>query len=181
MLSLTNKEYREVLNELKELEELKKSKMLLESENNRLKNEIDILTTELEGIAFTISSSESYLSSFEDNKNKYLKSIEDLTSKKEVIMNGLTEFRSKMKIVKEDMESSAKLQEDLIHELRDISNEKGIVIKRLDSIKLGLEKIYDEKNTRIPNLNLCESLLKHIYTSLKDTQNRMEVSVLLNK
>ncbi|MBF0226367.1 MAG: hypothetical protein HQK76_13010 [Desulfobacterales bacterium] len=180
MLSLTE-EYREVLNELKELEELKKTKIFLDSENNRLKNEMDLLTTELEGIAFIISSSDSYLSSFEDNKNRYLKIIDDLTSKKEIIMSELTEFRSKMKIVKEDMDSSAKLQEDLIHELHDISNEKGIVIKRLDAIKVGLEKIYNEKNIRVPNLNLCESLLKHIYTTLKDTQNRMEVSVLLKK
>jgi hypothetical protein len=86
-----------------------------------------------------------------------------------------------IKATREDQESSSNLKDSLKDELNDIQGEKTMVIKRLNDIKTGLEKISGDKDVKLPHLKGYDSVLKQTYNVFKETQNRMEVSLMLRQ
>ena len=96
-------------------------------------------------------------------------------------MRETNELHLEVKAAKEDEETSAKLIDTLKDELHDIKTQRAVVIKRLNDIKSGIERISGDKELRIPHLKGYESVLKQIYTAFKETQNRMEVSLMLRQ
>ncbi len=174
-------EYEHIVDELRELRELENMKTFLEVENGRLKTQIELLTGQLEGINIAISSTEASLVSLEKRVKRSSKNVEELESKRDLLMAEANNLHLQIKATREDQESSSNLKDSLKDELNDIQGEKTMVIKRLNDIKTGLEKISGDKDVKLPHLKGYDSVLKQTYNVFKETQNRMEVSLMLRQ
>jgi hypothetical protein len=86
-----------------------------------------------------------------------------------------------IKAGREDIESCSKLEESFKDELHDISGEKAVVLKRLNDITTGLQKISREREDKLPYLRQYDGVLKQVYNVFMEAQNRMEVSLLMRK
>jgi chromosome segregation ATPase len=176
-----DEEYEYIVDELRELRELENMKTFLEVENGKLKTQIELLTGQLEGINIAISSTEASLVSLEKRVKRSSKNVEDLESKRDLLMAEANNLHLQIKATREDQESSSNLKDSLKDELHDIQGEKTMVIKRLNDIKTGLEKISGDKDVKLPHLKGYDSVLKQTYNVFKETQNRMEVSLMLRQ
>jgi chromosome segregation ATPase len=170
-----------MIDAIRELEELKRTKLFLEAENNRLKTQINHLTSEMEGVDIAISAAQAYMVSYESNRETCIDNIEKLSDRKETLINDINALRLKLISVREDRESTATLNETLKNEFNEIVEEKSLVVKRLSAINLGLKEISADKGHRLPNLKWYDAILKKIYVEFVEAQNRMEVSMALKK
>ncbi len=167
------------MNELRELHELQNTKTFLEGENSRLKNQIERVTDELEGMNIAVSSAEAYLASYENKRKKCSKNIEKLNSQKDVLTGEISDLRLKIKAAREDEESTANLTEMLQDELHRIEGEKTLVIKRLSDMKTRLQEISTDRDVKLPHLKWYDGILKQTYNVFMETKDRMEVSLIL--
>ena len=179
--NMDDEEYEYIVDELRELRELENMKTFLEVENGKLKTQIELLTGQLEGLNIAISSTEASLVSLEKRVKRSSKNVEDLESKRDLLMAEANNLHLQIKATREDQESSSNLKDSLKDELHDIQGEKTMVIKRLNDIKTGLEKISGDKDVKLPHLKGYDSVLKQTYNVFKETQNRMEVSLMLRQ
>ena len=179
--NMDNEEYEHIVDELRELRELENMKTFLEVENGRLKSQIEFLTGQLEGINIAISSTEASLVSFENRIKKSSKNIEKLESKMDLLMAEMNNLHLQIKAARGDEESTSNLKDRLKDELNDIMTQRAVVIKRLNDIRSGIHRISSDKELRAPHLKGYDSVLKQIYTAFKETQNRMEVSLVLRQ
>ena len=164
-----------------ELEELKRTKLFLESENNRLKTQINHLSGELEGVDIAISAAQAHMESYESSRENSIDNVEKLIDRKENLINEINALRLKLLAMREDRESTATLNETLKNEFNEIIEEKSLVVKRLSAINRGLKEISEDKGQRLPNLKWYDAILKKIYIEFVEAQNRMEVSMALKK
>lgn len=178
---LDDDDYEFMVDALKELEELRKTKLFLEAENQRLHTQINHLTGELEGIDIAISSARAYMASYESRKKTSADHIEQLSDRKEALISEINALHLRIAAAREDRESTARLNETLIDEFNDIVDEKSIVVKRLSAISKGLKDITVHKEQRLPNLKWYDAILKKIYVEFVEAQNRMEVAMVLKK
>ena len=174
-----DEEYEEIVDELRGFHELQNTKTFLEAENSRLKNQIESLTAELEGINIAISSAEAYLASYENSRKKSAENIEKLKPRKDVLTAEISDLGLKVKVARGDEKSTANLTDMLKDELYQIEGEKTVVIKRLNDIKIGLQEISSDKDVKLPHLKWYDGILKQIHNVLMETQSRMEVSLIL--
>jgi len=107
--------------------------------------------------------------------------LKSLSAKRDLLMSEIDDLHLKIKVAKQDEEMSMRLIKTLTDDLLDIMTQKGIVNKKLDDIQSGIHKISSEKDLRVPQLKKYDSLLKDIRTRLMETQNRMEVSLMLRQ
>ena len=178
-MNTTNEEHGKILDELREFRELENMKAFLQKENAQLKSQIEFLTGELEGTNIAISTAEADMVSCETRTKKSSENIEELESKRDLLIEEINDFRLQIKAVGEDEESSSMLEDSLQNELDDILGEKAVVAKRFDDIKTGLQKISGDKAVKLPHLKGYDSALKQIRNVFQETQNRMEVSLML--
>ncbi len=178
-VTMGDEEYEEIVDELRELHELQNTKTFLEVENSRLKNEIEVLTAELEGINIAMSSAEAYIASYESRRKKCAENVEKLRPQKDVLTAEISDLRLKIKASREDKESTSNLSNMLKDELYDIEGEKRVVLKRLNDIKTGLQQISSDRDAKLPNVRWYDGMLKQTYNVFMETQNRMEVSLIL--
>ena len=179
--NMDDEEYEHIVDELWELRELENMKTFLEAENSRLKSQIEFLTGQFEGINIAISSTEASLELFEKKVKRSSKNIEDLESKRDLLTAEANNLHLQIKAVREDEESSSDLKDSLKDELNDIEGEKAMVIKRLNDIRTGLQRISSDRNDKLPHLKSYESVLKQTCNVFKEIQNRMEVSLMLRQ
>ncbi len=179
--NMEDEEYEEFLDELRELRELENMKTFLEAENSRLKSQIELLTGQFEGINIAISSTEASLELFEKKIKRSSKNIEDFESKRDLLMAEANNLHLQIKAAREDEESSSDLKDSLKDELNDIEGEKTMLIKRLNDIRTGLQRISSDRNVKLPHLKSYESVLKQTCNVFKEIQNRMEVSLMLRQ
>lgn len=170
-----------MMDAIRELEELKRTKLFLESENNRLKTQINHLSGELEGVEIAISAAQAYMESYESSRETCIANIEKLIDRKEVLINEINALRIKLISMREDRESTTTLNETLKNEFNEIIEEKSLVVKRLSAVNRGLKEISADKGQRMPNLKWYDAILKKIYIEFVEAQNRMEVSMALKK
>ena len=171
--------YKELVDEIRALKELENMKRFLESENERLKSQIDALVGEHEGIGISIGTAEEYMASYKKSRDKCNNDIEKLKSRKDLLVQEINELYLKIKAAREDDESITKLIDTQNDELRDIKSQKALVAKRLRDIQIGIEKISSDKELKIPHLKEYDSVLKQLCTAFMEAQNRMEVSFML--
>ena len=177
--NMDDEEYEHIVDELRELRELENMKTFLEVENGRLKSQIEFLTGQLEGINIAISSTEASLELFEKKRKRSSKTREDLESKRDLLTAEANNLHLQIKAAREDEESSSDLKDSLKDELNDIEGEKIILIKRLNDIRTGLQRISSDRNLKLPHLKSYKSVLKQTCNVFKEIQNRMEVSLVL--
>jgi chromosome segregation ATPase len=170
-----------MMDAVRELEELKRTKLFLEAENNRLKTQINQLTGESEGVDIAMSAAQAYMVSYENSRETCIDNIEKLIERKECLINDINALRLNLTSVREDRESTATLNETLKNEFNEIVEEKSLVVKRLSAINRGLKEISADKGQRLPNLKWYDAILKKIYSEFVEAQNRMEVSMVLKK
>ena len=180
-LTVDERGYKELVDEIRALKELENMKRFLDSENERLKSQIDALVGEHEGIGISISTAEEYMASYKKSREKCHNDIEKLKAKKDLLVQEINELHLKIKAAREDDESITKLIDTQNDELRDIKSQKGLVGKRLRDIQIGIEKISNEKDLKIPHLKEYDSVLKQLCTAFVEAQNRMEVSFMLRQ
>lgn len=179
--NMDDEEYEHIVDELRELRELENMKTFLEVENGKLKSQIELLTGQLEGINIAISSTEESIVSLEKRVKRSSKNIENLESKKDLLVAEANNLHLQIKATRQDEESSSGLKDSLKDELNDIEGEKTMVMKRLDDIRRGLERISSDRDVKLPQLKGYESVLKQICNAFKETQNRMDVSLMLRQ
>lgn len=179
--NMSDDDYEHMIDAVRELEELKRTKLFLEAENNRLKAQANNLTGELDGIDIAISSAQAYTTSYESRKKICTDNIEKLNDRKEALINDINSLLLKITAAREDRESTATINETLTNEFKEIVDEKSIVVNRLSAISKGLKEISVNKGQRLPNLKWYDAILKKIYVEFVEAQNRMEVSMVLKK
>ncbi len=180
-VSVSDEQYDEIANELREIHELQNTKAFLEAENSRLKSQMETLTAELEGINIAISSGEAYIVSYENRRRQCAESVEKLRPQKDAITTEITNVRFKIKAAEEDEESTSNLTDMLKEEIHQIKDEKIVVMKRLCDVERGLKQISSDRDVKLPHLKWYDKMLKQMYNALVETQNRMEVSLILRK
>jgi chromosome segregation ATPase len=178
---MDDRDYEELVAELRAFRELENMKRFLEAENGRLRAQIEALTGELGGIRIALTAAKANTESYERRRKKCDEDVEKLKSKRDILISEIDDLRLKTKTAKEDEEASSKLRDALKGQLYDTETEKEILIKRLNDIRTGIHRISRDRELRIPHLKRYDSVLKQIYTSFKETQNRMEVSLMLKQ
>nr|ASQ41169.1 magnetosome protein Mad26 [Candidatus Magnetananas rongchenensis] len=166
---------------LREIRELKNTKLFLKSENERYRTQVESLSGELDGLSISISSAEAYSKSYNNRKKKCIENISTLKSKKETLIRKVSKFHDEIKRIQDDEKATRNLHEKLKGELNEIFDEKSIVMGRIKDVKKGLKKINLEKKVKAPNIKNCDNVLKQVHTSLKKIQNKMEVSMLFKR
>lgn len=179
--TMDDEEYEQFKDELREFHELENMRIFLGVENDRLKRQIESLTSELEGIDVAMSSSKDYLASYEQRKKEYSHNIEKAAAKEEMLADEVSSLHYQIKAIREDIETTSKLEESFRSELNDINGEKAVVLKRLNDITAGLQRISREKEYRLPHLRWYDGTLKQVYNVFMEAQNRMEVSQIMRK
>jgi len=177
--AMGEEEYEKIVDELRGFNEFQNTKTFLEAENSRLKNEIDAMTAELEGISIAMSSVEAYMVSYGSRTRKCVENIEKTGPKRDVLTAEISDLRLKVKAATKDVESTLNLTNMLKDELNQIEAEKKIVAKRLDDINIGLQQISSDKDVKFPHLKRYDGMFKQIHNVFMETQNRMEVSLML--
>ncbi len=178
---LDDEEYKQFEEELREFHELENMRIFLEAENDRLTRQIESLPSELEGIDVAMSSSEDYLASYEQRKKEYSHNIEETAAKEDLLADELSSLHYQIKAIREDIETTSKLEESFNAELNDINGQKAVVLKRFNAISAGLQKISREKEFKLPHLKWYDGTLKQVYNVFMEAQNRMEVSLIIKK
>lgn len=174
-------EYETVVQELRALRELEGLKRFLQVENLKLKNQIDTCAGELEGIAISMSAVEMTVDSYDTEIKKCEKDEEKLKETKEVLMRDISELHTKIKAAKEDDASCSRLIDALRDDLSDVEAKKEVSIKRLMDIREGIQTINREKKLKMPRLRVYDSVLKQLHTAFRESENRMEVSLMLKQ
>jgi chromosome segregation ATPase len=177
--TMGNEEYDKIIDELREFHELQNTRTFLEAENSRLKNKIEVLTAELEGINIAMSSAEAYMASCESKRKECAENLKELRAKRDVLTAEISDLRLTIKASREDKESTSNLTNMLKNELYHIEGEKTVLLKRLNDIKSGLEQISSDRDVKLPHLEWYDVMLKQIHNVFVETQNRMEVSLIL--
>ena len=173
--------YDEMVDELREFRELENMQAFLLMENGRLKSRIESLAGELEGINVAVSLVEADLALYETRITDCSENIEVLDLKRNELVEEISNLHLQIKAASEDEESSANLEMSLRDELAEIEGERAVVIKRLNDIKTGLQRISNHKAMKLPHLKGYKTTLKQIYNIFKESQNRMEVSLILRQ
>jgi len=180
-VTMDDEEYEDLVDEIRELRELKNMKEFLQAENDLLKSQLERLTRELKGIEITESATKAYMASYEKRRKKCSVNIEKLKSKKDALMGQADDLHLRIKAAKADAESSLALKDNLEEELGGIKAEQAVVLKRFKDVKAGLQRISSAGDAKLPHLMLYDTILKQIYHVFSETQNRMEVSLMMRK
>ena len=178
---MAEKEPKGGVDELGAFEDLENMKRFLEAENGKLRTLIDELTGELEGIEISISSAKAYVDSYEKRRESGIVDLKNLENKKIVLMKEIDDLHLKLKVAKHDEEISEKLIQTLKGELMEIKTQKGIITQRLFDIQSGIRNISSERALKVPHLKKYDSILKDLHKKLMETQNRMEVALMLRQ
>ena len=180
-IDLGRGEYEELQEELNELRELANMKTFLQEENARYRDQIEVLTNELDGIGISISATEAYIAAHEEKRKKFKENIEKLKAGKEALTAEVNRIHLQIKAGRDDEQSTAILIGSLRQELDEIRTEKAIVGKRLESVRAGIDRISQDRETRLPHLKEYDDICRQVRTVLKEAQNRMEVSLKLRQ
>lgn len=180
-VTMDDEEYEDLIDEISEIRELENMKMFLETENGRLISHMEHLTRELEGIEIAASASNAYMDSYEKRRRKCSINVEKLIPKKDLLMSQADDLHLRINAAKADAESSLTLKETLEEELGEIKGEKTVLLKRFQDVKAGLQQIARAGDAKLPHLIWYDTILKQILNVFAETQNRMEVSLIMKK
>ncbi|MBF0475507.1 MAG: hypothetical protein HQK59_06670 [Deltaproteobacteria bacterium] len=174
-------DYQELAVDIREIGELEKMKRFLEAENDRLRRQVDTLTGELDGISIALSSTKSYTTSYLERRRKSLENIDRQKGRKELLLNEIDQLHLKVKATQEDERSLANLSNSLEEELDGIRDERLLVRKKFSDMKSGINQIAKHKESKLPDLKSYDDVLRQIYRVFKETQHRMDVSLIMKK
>lgn len=164
-----------------ELRELANTRKFLQDETDRYTKQIDQLTQELDGIDISISATEAALAAYEERRLAYDENSRKLEARKEALTSEVNRLHLQIKAAEADEQSSALLIGSLKQELDEIRTEKGIIQRRLENLKAGINRIGQDRESRFPHLKTYDEVYRQVRTVLKDAQNRMEVSLKLRQ
>ncbi len=180
-VTMDDEEYDDLIDEISEIRELENMKMFLETENGRLISQLERLTRELEGIEIAASASNAYIDSYEKRRRQCSINVEKLIPQKDLLVSQADDLHLRINAAKADAASSLKLKNTLEEELDEIEGEKTVVLKRFQDVKSGLEQIARAGDAKLPHLIWYDTILKQILNVFAETQNRMEVSLIMKK
>ncbi len=163
------------------LRELENMHAFLVSENDRLKEQVDLLTAELEGLNISISAAKKDLGSYTTRKLDATGNVDLLKSERDRLVSEINRLHLQNKTINQEIELSSHLWENMADELDFLLEEKAVVVRRLNDVQSGLHRLSKDKETKLPRLKEYDSVLKEIYRTFKDAQNRIEVSMLLKQ
>ncbi len=167
--------------EMGALREMRNMVSFLEAENDTLKKQVDTLVAELEGLNISISAARKDLSSYSVKKVEATGNISVLRSERDRLVTEINQLHLQNKTINKETELSTHLLDNLQNELGHLTSERDVALKRLTDVQSGLHRISADKDIKVPRLKEYDSVLKQIYRSFKETQNRIEVSMLLRQ
>lgn len=178
---ITRRDSDESHEEMGALREMRNMLSFLEIENDRLKKQVDIVTAELEGLNISISAAKKDLSAYSIKKVEATGNISVLRSEKERLVTEINRLHLQNKTINKETELSTHLMDNLADELGHLTSERKVAVKRLTDIQSGLHRLSADKDIKVPKLKEYDSVLRQIYRAFKETQNRIEVSMLLRQ
>jgi len=153
----------------------------LRTENETLLNRIIELRGESERFDADIAFVNDYMSSCEEEFNRITRNINELESKKNVLIELINSVQFRMKTINSDELSSVSMKKLLDEELVDLISERDMILGKLDGLKNGIKTIELNKQNIVPFGKRQDDMLKQARILLKEAQNRMELSILLKK
>jgi len=180
-IRLDSDDYERLQEELTELRELDNMKAFLQEENRKYRDQTEVLTKELEGVEISISANHACIVAYEKKREQFYDNFEKLKAKKEALTAEINQIHLQINAAREDEQSTTILIQNLKQELDEIRAEKSIIGKRLESVKSGIDRISQDRETRLPHLQEYGDLYRQVRTVLKDAQNRMEVTLKLRQ
>jgi chromosome segregation ATPase len=172
--------YEEIRDIFSEIREIRNTKQFLETQNRELKEKMESLSSELDGMDIVISSAKNDIELTEQRTEQCLENINDLEAKQEMEIEIINNLQKSIKTVTEDNNKCLTMKEHLIVEFESIRSEKVIIFKKLKDMEEGLKKICGKKNAlKVPYLRAYDALLKRVYHAFKEAENRMDVSLKL--
>jgi chromosome segregation ATPase len=167
--------------ELIELRELENMKVFLQEENRKYRDHTEVLVKELEGVEISISANQACIAAYEEKREQFYGNFEKLKARKEALTEEINRIHLQIKAARHDEQSTTILIGNLKQELDEIRTEKAIIGKRLENVRSGIDRISQDRETRLPHLQEYSDLYRKVRTVLKDAQNRMEVTLKLRQ
>lgn len=171
----------ELQDEFAELRELRRTRSLLRAENERLKHTLDLLPDELKGLDLTAKATQENIDFYDRRRGKSVQNVAQLVAKREALEQEVTHMHLKIKAADIEARASVRVNETLDDDLAEIMRQKKNVSRRLKDIQLGLGEISDNRQRRLPHLRWYDTALKQIRSTFVETQNKMEVALLMKR
>nr|WCC90917.1 magnetosome protein Mad26-1 [Desulfobacteraceae bacterium] len=168
----------ELFNDIKELEYMKQ---FLETENQSYEKQMRQLKGELDGFKISISSTHAHIQSLEDQFAHCMTNINQLTEKKEQLIDRNNQLHLQIKTISSDTESSQSLQENLVNEMNTILDEKKLILNRIQKLKKGLQALTNARKSRVPEFKKCHDIIRQMHSSIKQVHHKMEISMIFKR
>ncbi|MBF0528242.1 MAG: hypothetical protein HQK55_03010 [Deltaproteobacteria bacterium] len=164
-----------------EVQDLDRTRQLLEAENNDLKARIEVFAREIKGIDISAAAAQAQVEVYEQSCNEYAGRMESLTAEQDKLINDINSLHLQINAAQADSDSSALLRGSLETELNDVGMEREIALKRIKDIEAGLMRKSSAKNLRTPQIIQYGDVMKQIRQVFLEAQNRMEVALILKQ
>ncbi|HIJ19438.1 MAG TPA: hypothetical protein HPP58_00170 [Deltaproteobacteria bacterium] len=161
--------------------ELEEKKRLLTAENENYKRRIELLSAEVALMDRTLASIRENHASTAKQIREYPDRIESLKSKSDSLLAGLNDMRLRVKISREDEESTRLLRKTLSEEYENLINERAVLVKRIGKMENALDEISVQREGSLPRLKKYDELLREARNVFYDAESRMEVSMKLKQ
>jgi len=153
----------------------------LRTENETLLNRIIEMRGESERFDADIAFVSDYIASCEEDLDRRAHNINDLESKKDVLVELINSVQFRIRTIISDESSSFSMKKLLEEELVDLISERDMILDKLDGLKNGIKNIELNRQNIVPFGKKQDDILKQARILLKEAQNRMELSILLKK
>jgi chromosome segregation ATPase len=141
----------------------------------------DVLEDELNGLELTMKATRENMAFYDGRLGKSTENASQLRARREVLEQAATRMHQKIKSTTLDGKASMQLKENLADDLAEIERQKETVTQRLWDIQTGLGEITDNKKRRLPHIRGYDSALKRIRSAFVETQNKMDVALLMKR
>ncbi|CAN2041315.1 Mad26 [Candidatus Magnetomoraceae bacterium gMMP-15] len=138
------------------------------------KSEIEKIDRSLAQIKPAVENEEKRIKNLPEKNNK-------LKAQNQSLLNEINQIKLKTKAAHEDKDNTHKLKDTLLDELESIRNEKIMLIDRIAKMEELLKQLSEDKQQKLPHLRKYDHLLKKAYNVIRETENRMEISLTVNR
>ncbi|CAM2057484.1 conserved hypothetical protein [Desulfovibrionales bacterium] len=153
---------------------------VLREENECLGNCIKTLKSELALDATTVEAENNDLS-LDKRERLFFLNVETMKAKKSTLLDTINDLRLRYKAIQEDEHSSDLLQGMLTAELDDCTYKREVILRKFKDLKDGIRRMEYHKKCVVPFSRQQDDLLRRACLLLKETQDRMELSVVLKQ
>lgn len=174
---VTEQSYGQIKSTLSEAKDLKNKKSTLLEEKQTILRDIQSIGNELEGVNVAIEKTREQIKSTMNRAKIHQSTADSLKLRSDELTAEINSLQKNIKQVNEDIQNCKVLRKHLEREKDVFETERNVLIKSIDYMETGIEKISRRKEVILPHLVKYDELLKSLYRSFKEIELRMGVTL----